>query len=296
MKKLQTLCSRNARKRFFTILGLAVAVALITFGTALELRLSNTQIPLSPEKTAHPAPAVSSVQKKKVTSAPPRVPSVARTDSSVPAVKPTLPNDRTVYLTFDDGPSSLTVPLLDVLDRYDVKATFFVVGAYDKNETADLKEIARRGHTIGVHSYSHDYRQIYASPEAFFRDFDRMHALIQQAAGVDAKILRFPGGSVNGYNKRTRAAILQGLKQRGYVYYDWNVSAEDAVKRPVSQRIVQNVLRGVHQHRVSVVLMHNTEAKGATLRALPQILERLKSEGYTFGQLGPSVDNSSFIF
>ncbi len=296
MKIIQSRSPRTGRKRLFTILGLAAAAVLITFGTVLQLHLSNSQIPLSPEKTAHPVPAVSSVKKKKTVSKVPRASSAQQAPFCTPAVKQTLPNGRMVYLTFDDGPSSLTAPLLDMLDRYGVKATFFVVGAYDKNETVDLKEIARRGHTIGVHSYSHDYRKIYASPEAFFRDFDRMHTLIQQATGVDAKILRFPGGSVNGYNKKTRAAILKGLQRRGYVYYDWNVSAEDAVRRPASQNLVQNVLRGVHQHRVSVVLMHNTAAKEATLRAMPQILKSLKSEGYAFGKLDPSVSSGPFAF
>ncbi|HCW79942.1 MAG TPA: hypothetical protein DG942_02410, partial [Ruminococcaceae bacterium] len=98
---------------------------------------------------------------------------------SQPAAKAVVKPKKVIYLTFDDGPSTLTVPLLNVLDKYHVKATFFVVGVNDKDEVSDLKEIARRGHAIGVHSYTHDYRQIYASPEAFFSDFDKMHSLIK---------------------------------------------------------------------------------------------------------------------
>lgn len=213
-----------------------------------------------------------------------------------PVYKTSLPKGRTVYLTFDDGPSSLTKPLLDILDQYHVKATFFVVGVNDKNETRDLQEIVKRGHAIGVHSWTHNYRQIYASEEAFFADFDRMHKAILDATGVDTKICRFPGGSVNSYNGETRREIIMGLKRRGYVYFDWNVCSEDAAKAKTPEEIYQYALNGVHQHRVSVVLFHNTAAKQATLQQLPRFLSTLKSEGYKFAVLDTSVDNSPFIF
>lgn len=204
---------------------------------------------------------------------------------------------RHVYMTFDDGPSSLTKPLLDVLDRYGVKATFFVVGRNDgSNLTADLQDIARRGHVLAVHSYTHDYHQIYASSEAFFQDFDKMHSIIQSAAGIDTKICRLPGGSVNGYNGRTRKAILAGLKQRGYVYYDWNASSGDAGGPITSQGVVNNALSGVHAHHNSVVLFHNTSAKQATLKAIPHFIETLQKEGYRFCTLDPSVNNGPYIF
>jgi peptidoglycan/xylan/chitin deacetylase (PgdA/CDA1 family) len=203
---------------------------------------------------------------------------------------------KTVYLTFDDGPSTLTVPLLDVLDRYHVKATFFVVGVNDKNETHDLKEIVRRGHAVGVHSWSHNYRQIYASPEAFFSDYDRMHHMILETTGVDTKICRLPGGSVNAYNAKTREAIFRGLKQRGFVYYDWNAAGGDAEGKMTSGAILHSALNGVHAHGTSVVLFHNTTAKKATLRQMPEFLETLKREGYTFATLDPSVNNAPYIF
>ncbi|WP_416201116.1 MAG: hypothetical protein ACFWUD_02150 [Thermocaproicibacter melissae] len=216
--------------------------------------------------------------------------------SETPSYQTSLPKEKTVYLTFDDGPSSLTKPLLDILDQYQVKATFFVVGVNDKNETRDLQEIVKRGHAIGVHSWTHNYRQIYASEEAFFADFDRMHKAILDATGVDTKICRFPGGSVNSFNAKTRREIIMGLKRRGYVYFDWNVCSEDAAKAKTPEEIYQYALNGVHQHRVSVVLFHNTAAKQATLQQLPRFLSTLKSEGYKFAVLDTSVDNSPFIF
>lgn len=242
-----------------------------------------------------PGKQSSTAPSKPASSAPVSVPP----DSEPPASSHgavSLPSGRTVYLTFDDGPSSLTGPLLDVLDRYQVKATFFVVGVNDKNETNDLKEIVRRGHAIGVHSWTHNYHQIYASADAFFADYDRMHQAIFNATGVDTKICRFPGGSVNGYDKKTRAAILKEMKQRGIVYFDWNAGGGDAGGAKTSEAIYNNAMQGVRMHHVSVVLFHNTSAKGATLRQVPQFISTLKSQGYKFAVLSPSVDNRPFIF
>jgi peptidoglycan/xylan/chitin deacetylase (PgdA/CDA1 family) len=213
-----------------------------------------------------------------------------------PVYKTSLPKGKTVYLTFDDGPSSLTQPLLDVLDQYHVKATFFVVGGSSKNEARDLQEIVKRGHAIGVHSWTHNYRQIYASEEAFFSDFDRMHKEILDVTGVDTKICRFPGGSVNNFNPKTRRAIIKELKKRGYVYFDWNAGGEDAGGAKTPETIYQSALNGVHRHRVSVVLFHNTAAKQATLQQLPRFLLTLKNEGYQFAVLDTTVDNGPFIF
>ena len=177
-----------------------------------------------------------------------------------------------------------------------MKATFFVVGVNDANETQDLKEIARRGHAIGVHSWTHNYRQIYASPEAFFEDFDRIHKMIYDVTGVNTKICRFPGGSVNDFNRKTRKAIISELKQRGYVYFDWNVSSGDAAGKTTASAIYTSALQGVHKHHTSVVLFHNTAAKSATLSQVPNFIATLKKEGYRFSVLSPSVDNTPFIF
>ncbi len=217
-------------------------------------------------------------------------------DSGQAPVEPLPGTGKVVYMTFDDGPSDLTVPLLNILDRYHVKATFFVVGSFDKEETSDLKAIVDHGQAIGVHSYTHDYRQIYSSSTAFFSDVDRMHDRILRDTGVNTRILRFAGGSVNAYNRKICKTLKAGLKQRGYVYYDWNVSSGDATTRTNARSILSNALDGVRRHRVSVVLFHNSAPKEATLDDIPKFIETLQGEGYRFASLDPPVDNAPFVF
>jgi peptidoglycan/xylan/chitin deacetylase (PgdA/CDA1 family) len=212
-------------------------------------------------------------------------------------VKPTAEDDsKVVYLTFDDGPSNLTIPLLDVLDRYKVKASFFLVGKPDDQSVKEMKEIVNRGHAIGVHSYTHQYNQIYATPAAFLDDFAKMHDLILSATGVDTHIYRFAGGSVNSYNKKTAKAIITEMNRRGYVYYDWNVSSGDAEQGETAQSIYSQTIKGVHGHRQSVILFHNTKFKAHTLSQIPKIIETLQKEGYRFATLDPTVDNKPYIF
>ena len=224
-------------------------------------------------------------------------PGALQTDNGAPVSVQPLPGaGKVVYMTFDDGPSDLTVPLLDILDRYHVKATFFVVGVFDKNETADLKEIVGRGQAIGVHSYTHDYRKVYASNAAFFSDADKMHDRILRDTGVDTRLFRFAGGSVNAYDRKIAKELKAGLAQRGYVYYDWNVSSGDGSAKTSAQAILSNALNGVRRHRVSVVLFHNSAPKQATLSDIPKFIETLQGEGYRFASLDPPVDNAPFVF
>ena len=270
----------------------AAAFAFGAFGGGETLRLAAPAVPAgaSPASSSASSPAAASSRSPASSAAQNVQPPAA--GSQVPP----LPAGRVVYMTFDDGPSDLTVPLLNVLDQYRVKATFFVVGTFDKNETADLKEIAGRGHAIGVHSYTHDYRKIYASGSAFFEDADKMHSLILDATGVDTKLFRFAGGSINDYNRRISGELKKGLKQRGYVYYDWNVSSGDGSAKTSAANILKNSLDGVRKHRVSVVLFHNSATKQATLGEIPAFIRTLQGEGYRFAALDPPVDSTPFVF
>lgn len=136
---------------------------------------------------------------------------------------------KTMYLTFDDGPSAEnTARILDILKARGIRATFFLVGENVRNHPEMARRIVEEGHTIGIHSDSHDYEKIYQSVDSFVRDFEAAHQTVYEVTGVDTKLFRFPGGSVNAYNKRVGKAIIKEMTKRGYTYYDWNASLEDA--------------------------------------------------------------------
>lgn len=194
-------------------------------------------------------------------------------------------NEKIAYLTFDDGPSNLTVPLLDVLDRYHVKATFFLVGKTGEEDRKAMREIVQRGHTIAVHTYSHDYKKIYASVDAYLADFAKMHDLILEETGVDASIYRFAGGSINSFNQDTAKAIIAEMNRRGYVYFDWNVDSGDATRGITEKQIYNHAVNDSKRLSHPVILFHNTSAKEMTLKQMPAIIEALQKEGYRFDVL-----------
>ena len=136
--------------------------------------------------------------------------------------------ENVVYLTFDDGPSENTKDILNILDKYNIKATFFVIGKETARGKQLLQEIVARGHSIGIHSYSHNYNQIYNSVDAYLEDFNNAFNYIYNSTGVKANIFRFPGGSINNYNSLIYKQIIAEMTRRGFVFYDWNVSGEDA--------------------------------------------------------------------
>jgi len=179
-----------------------------------------------------------------------------------------------VYLTFDDGPSAQTDAILDILDEYGVKATFFVVGKEGYEE--QYRRIVEEGHSLGIHSYSHKYRDIYQSLDAYREDLERLHSYLYEVTGVDSRIVRFPGGSSNAIGSDKIQELIAYLDDEGFTYYDWNVSSGDAASGYVSaSRIESNVLDNVGRFDTSIVLMHDSSDKDTTLEALPVIIETL---------------------
>ncbi len=201
------------------------------------------------------------------------------------------PADKVCYLTFDDGPSKNTLTILDALDKYDAKATFFVVGSNSKLEY--VPEIYRRGHTIGLHTNTHQIYtsdkniNIYASSEAYFNDLNAISDKVEQLIGIKSKIIRFPGGSSNTVSKKVCQGIMKTLKRevmaKGYAFFDWNVSSGDASGKTASaSQIVKTVLSQAKNKDTICVLMHDSAAKTTTAQAVPAMLEGLKQMGYRF--------------
>ena len=188
--------------------------------------------------------------------------------------------DKVVYLTFDDGPSIYTNDIIDILNEYNVKGTFFVNGKEDEESKNIYKRIVKEGHTLGMHSYSHDYGEIYNSLEDFEKDFTKLSNLLYDTTEYQPTIFRFPGGSLNHVNENGMDEFIRYLGENSIPYYDWNVVNGDAtgVEYTKSQ-LVQNVLDGVEKHNTAIVLMHDSASKLKTVESLPGLLEKLLSEG-----------------
>lgn len=200
------------------------------------------------------------------------------------------PVDRAVYLTFDDGPSSNTRAILDTLDEQGVKAAFFVSGRSDGPETRELlKEIADRGHTLGVLSSSNDYRTLYATVENYLEDFNGTYQMIYEATGVKPAVFRFPGGSVNSYNTRIYRQLIAEMLRRGFVFYDWNVTGVDTVRGATADSVVQAVLSDMTDKQRAIVELHDRSGNTCTVEALPTIIRELKARGYTLEPLTHEV-------
>ena len=181
---------------------------------------------------------------------------------------------RRVYLTFDDGPSINTDRILDILAQYGVKATFFVVGKNDYTE--QYQRIVEEGHTLGMHSYSHRYSEIYASLDAYKEDLTKLHDFLYELTGEDCNIVRFPGGSSNTISKVDMQELIHYLNQENMVYFDWNVSSGDASgESKNADQIVNNVLNQIDKYNNVVILFHDAAGKGTTVDALSEIIEKI---------------------
>lgn len=181
-----------------------------------------------------------------------------------------------VYLTFDDGPSIYTNDILDILDSYNVKATFFVVGKEGTNAEEALQRIVDEGHTLGMHSYSHKYKELYESMDSFTQDFARIRDYIYQATGVESVCYRFPGGSSNTVSEIDMHDFIDYLDSQGVEYYDWNVSSGDGGSMKLStDTLLENCTRDIDTRDTSIILLHDSAEKPTTVEALPDIIENI---------------------
>lgn len=199
-------------------------------------------------------------------------------------------NQKLVCLTFDDGPSKNTPAVLEVLERYGVPATFFVIATGYNDEYLPLVRQAREaGHQIALHSASHEYSEIYASPAAYWEDIDLLRERLSPYVDTDTlTYLRFPGGSTNTVSRKYGGSgIMKELKaqaeEKGYQWVDWNVCGEDAAGEKLSPgEIFKNVVKSTNGQSVCVVLLHDSASTGTTPEALPDIIGWYKEQGYEF--------------
>ena len=259
-----------------------------------QLAAMQEQLPSTTPEGGEPTPAEPDPPAAEVPAYTELYPELYADDS----LRGTVDVDNAVYLTFDDGPSARTDEILEILDKYGVKATFFVVGANEEGDLERMQKIVAAGHTLAIHSYSHDYKKIYASVEAYLEDFNQMFCQIYEATGVKPQIFRFPGGSVNSYNVGIHQQLIAEMTRRGFVYFDWNVANGDAVfsKIQPSSTLTANALKGVGTARRAIILMHDSSAKTTTVEALPAIIEGYLEAGYSFAALTPSTRSVTFSY
>lgn len=199
--------------------------------------------------------------------------------------------EKVVYLTFDDGPSANTQKVLDILDRFDAKATFFITAQY-KDYLYMAKTAYEKGHTIGLHTYSHDYAEIYSSTDAYFKDLEKIGKAAEEQIGFVPCFIRFPGGASNTVSRKYTQGIMTELSKqvvdKGYQYYDWNVSSGDGGVVTADEIVEQSETDKLNQ---IILLFHDTPAKDSTVEALPKVLQYYKDKGYVFR----AIDRKSVV-
>lgn len=197
-----------------------------------------------------------------------------------------------IYLTFDDGPTSSSTPkILDILKKHNVKATFFILNYNSKTEALVKREVAE-GHSVGIHGYSHDYKKIYTSEEAYMENLDKLQAKIYKSTGVKTTITRFPGGSSNTiskFNSGIMTRLSKLIVQKGYKYYDWNIDSNDAGGARNADSVYNNVTKNLSKKWRNIVLMHDFSGNKKTIEALERIIEYGKKNGYTFKAITPDT-------
>ena len=185
---------------------------------------------------------------------------------------------RRVYLTFDDGPSSNTNRILDILAEYDVKATFFVVGKEEEGYRALYQRLVEEGHTLAMHSYSHKYDEIYESVDSYAEDLSKLQEFLYDTTGVWCRYCRFPGGSSNTVSKVDMHELIAYLDEQDITYFDWNISSGDATNSYIStDAILRNCMASLPQYHTGIILMHDASNKNTTVEALPMLIERIQA-------------------
>lgn len=194
-----------------------------------------------------------------------------------------VPGGSTIYLTFDDGPSRYTGKLLDILKKHNVKATFFVTNQ-SWNDSL-IKRMYAEGHSIGIHSYSHKYGEIYSSEEAYFSDLNKLREKIYNSTGYYSNLVRFPGGSsntVSSFNKGIMTRLARKLEEEGYKYFDWNIESNDT-KNLSSNKIANNIISSLGSKSTYIVLQHDTNFN--SVNAVEEVIKYGLQNGYKFSRL-----------
>ena len=211
---------------------------------------------------------------------------------TIQVIDKTDENEKVVYLTFDDGPSRHTPEVLEILDRYNAKATFFITGM-NASYRKYIQIAHDKGHTIGLHTYTHSYSKVYASINAYFDDLEKVGALAKEYIGFVPKYIRFPCGGSNTISKKYTPGIMSKLvkmvEEKGYIYYDWNAENGDGYSKMSKKEMLRRATSS--SEKKIMILMHDANGKQNTVDILPDVIEYYQKRGYTF----KAIDDSTFV-
>jgi peptidoglycan/xylan/chitin deacetylase (PgdA/CDA1 family) len=219
----------------------------------------------------------------------PKGATTGNTDDPIPENDPSLMEgkEKIIYLTFDDGPGKYTEQLLDILDKHNAKATFFVTNQFPEYQNM-IKREAEEGHSIAVHSYLHDYKTIYSSTDQYWADFEKMQQIIEEQTGYRTELVRFPGGSSNTisrFNPGIMTELAKEVEDKGYTYIDWNASSGDGEAHTSRDSVISNSEQQCSYSDTSVLLCH--DIKQSTVDAMDEFLTWGEQNGYTFLAMSP---------
>lgn len=202
-------------------------------------------------------------------------------------------NDKIIYLTFDDGPSKVTLKILDILNSEKVKATFFIVGKEIEGNEYILKKIYNEGHSIGLHSFSHDLKKIYSNNDVFIEEMLKTQEKIKNITGISPNIIRFPGGSKGHLDD----LFLDKLHSYNFKIYDWNISCEDGTNPKASPEVIyKNATRFKKPPKRIILLLHSGKVNKTTPDAVLRIIKYYKNKGYTFKIIDSSTPEYIFKY
>ncbi|WP_017414265.1 polysaccharide deacetylase family protein [Clostridium tunisiense] len=188
-------------------------------------------------------------------------------------------DEKTIYLTFDDGPSVLTGEILDILNKFEVKGTFFLIGNQIKGQEEIVKRLHKEGHSIGLHTYTHEYKKIYSSQQRFISEMLTTQKIVDDLTGVKPNIIRFPFGS----NKKLSQIFLNNLHNHNFKVYDWNLFMSDGINcKTPPYKLYKEATKPVESEGPVILLMHCDYTHKNTCKALPEVIKFYKDKGYEF--------------
>ena len=193
------------------------------------------------------------------------------------------------YLTFDDGPSKNTQRIIDVLSKNNVKGTFFFLGTNMEENPSIVKDVFEQGHSIGLHSYSHNYNQLYRKENGLIEDFNKAQLIYESITKEKTNIIRMPYGSKPTLKKEHIAQ----LEDNNYKFWDWNVDSNDSnSKGKNAEGIINTIEKSISLDMNNlVILMHEKEQ---TIQSLDTIIKMLKEAGYSIKPINGSLDAHNY--